>query len=79
MYSQSRYMLTKSLAEIREDEAPRVQTALGEIQLSLPVSLDSWTSDFVHTRSNFIAVKFVEALGVKELMRPLTAEELPED
>ena len=74
MYSQSRYMLTKSLAEARDDEAPRVKEALREIQSFLPVSLDSWTAGFVNTRSNFIATKFVEALGVDELMRPLPTE-----
>jgi hypothetical protein len=71
MYRMSRYMLTKSLAEIGEDEPPRVRQSLEAIQVDLPVSLDAWKSDFVNLRSNWIARKFVESLGVEELTSPL--------
>jgi hypothetical protein len=73
MYRMSRYILTKSLAEIGEDEPPRVRQSLEAIQAELPVSLDAWTSDFVKVRSTWIARKFVESLGVEELTSPLPA------
>lgn len=71
MYSQSRYVFTKSLAEIRDDEAPRVKRLLEGIQGVLPVSLDDWTPEFVQSRTRFIADKFSEVLGVEEMMAPL--------
>lgn len=74
MYRMSRYILTKSLAEIGADEPPRVREVLTAIQTELPVSLDDWSTGFVKKRTTWIAEKFVEALGVEELTSPLPEE-----
>ena len=68
MYSRSRYVLTKSLAEIRSDEAERVRTVINQIQSELPVSLDDWTTAFVTKRSSFIAESFCESIELNALM-----------
>ena len=66
MYIKSRYMLTKSLANIDKHEPPRVRKELELIQDSIPVSLSNWTTDFVDLRSQFIAQKFIESIGLAE-------------
>jgi hypothetical protein len=67
MYSQSRYVLTRSLTKIGDTELPRIKEVLEGIQAELPVSLEKWTTDFVSKRSKFIAKTFVEALKLREL------------
>jgi hypothetical protein len=67
MYSQSRYVLTRSLTQLGETELPRIKEVVEGIQTELPVSLDTWTTDFVSKRSKFIAKTFIEALNLREL------------
>jgi hypothetical protein len=67
MYSQSRYVLTRSLTQIGEAELPRIKEVIQGIQSELPVSLENWTTEFVSKRSKFIAKTFIEASNLREL------------
>jgi hypothetical protein len=68
MYSESRYVFTKSLAPLSDSWAPRVQRVTSEIHQTLPPSLENWTPIFVKDRTNYIVNKFVEALELDQLM-----------
>jgi len=68
MYIKSRYILTKSLAAIDQHEPPKVRKLLERMQEDIPVSLETWSAEFVNIRSHFIAEKFIEAIGLKEFI-----------
>lgn len=69
LYSQSRYVLTKSLVS-QHEVTPRLKQVIDEIQIEVPSDLENWGPKIVNGRTEFIIKTFIQILRNHNIQIP---------